>query len=112
MDGCRALLEEWGIRISMVLLLDNAAALAITDHGASWRTRYFDVRAARIREEVGKSRLALGHEPTSTMIADALTKLASEQVMLLLRRSMASDFPPAVLDPISSVGMADTVLCG
>ena len=40
--GFRAQLEEWGITIPVVhLLLDNAAALAITDHGAAWRTRHF-----------------------------------------------------------------------
>ena len=38
--GFKAFVEEWGITVPIVhLLLDNAAALAIADHGASWHTR-------------------------------------------------------------------------
>ena len=106
-EGFRTLLEEWGFGVRKVhLLLDNAAALAITENGASWRTRYFSVRGARIREEMSSGRLAIGHQPTKEMVADGLTKLATAEVMNNLRAAMGGDFPPAVLPPVPTVSAA------
>ena len=97
-EGFRMLLEEWGVCVCKVhLLLDNAAALTITENGASWRTRYFSVRGERIREEMSTGRLAIGHQPTNEMVADGLTKRAAADVMTNLRAAMGGDFPPAVL---------------
>ena len=72
--------------------MDNQAALAITERGANWRTRYFAVRAARIREELDLDKITLRHEGTKAMLADALTKLASGEVLAILR-SAVSGFP-------------------
>ena len=70
-EGMRSLLEEWGIKLEPIkLLMDNDAAIAITEQGPNWRTRYFNVQASRIQEEILKGRIILGHEPTKTMIAD------------------------------------------
>ena len=85
-EGFRSLLEEWGITVRGArLLLGNTVALTITEHGASWRTRYFSVRGARLREEMARGRLAIGHQPTKEMVADGLTKLAAAEVLLNLR---------------------------
>ena len=63
--GIRELLEELQIKLnSTKLCLDNAAALAIVDKGATWRSRYFSVRAHRIQEEQQKGDVQLAHEPT------------------------------------------------
>ena len=94
-EGIRALLEELGIRLEPIrLLLDNDAALAIAEQGSNWRTRYFGVRGNRSQEEQHKGRLTLGHEPTKTMVADALTKLATSEVLKNLRDAMGGVFPP------------------
>ena len=114
-SGFRALLEEWGVKIACVhLMLDNDAAITITEHGPTWRTRYFDVRAARIREEMVAGRLRIGHEPTTTMVADGLTKLASADTMSNLRKGMLSEFPPSVLNPLPTAMAAhrSSVSCG
>ena len=108
-EGFRMLLEEWGVRVRKVhLLLDNAAALTITENGASWRTRYLSVRGGRIREEMSSGRLAIGHQPTKEMVADGLAKLATAEVMKNLRAAMGGDFPPAVLPPLPTVSSANS----
>ena len=106
-EGIRALLEEWGIELEPIkLLLDNDAALAIAEQGSNWRTRYFGVRACRIREELLKGRLLLGHEPTKTMVADALTKLATTDVLENIRKAMRGEYPPPCWVPCVAEGAA------
>ena len=93
MEGLRLLLEEWGILMKAVtLLVDNTAALAIAEHGSTWRTRYFGVRAGRICEEITKGRLMLRHEPTTDMVADGLTKLGSKEILMNVRQAMLGVF--------------------
>ena len=91
-EGIRTLLEELGIKPVVNLLVDNQAALAITEKGANWRTRYFAVRSFRIREELDLCRIVLRHEGTKAMVADALTKLASGEVLAMLRAAMDGFF--------------------
>ena len=69
---------------AVTILVDNT----IAEHGSTWHTRYFGVRASRICEEMVKGRLLLRDEPTSDMIADGLTKLGSKDVLLNLRQAM------------------------
>ena len=106
-EGLRVLLEEWGVHIRCVrLLLDNEAALSIARNGSNWRTRYFGVRGARIQEEFLRGRIALGHQPTKTMVADGLTKLAASEVLETLRRAMGGEFPPVSVSPLPTVAVA------
>eukprot|EP00975_Prorocentrum_lima_P007700 1650332-Prorocentrum_lima.AAC.1 len=50
--GIKELLHDWSVPLTPTrLLIDNSAALSIIDIGSNWRTRYFGVRATRIREE-------------------------------------------------------------
>ena len=94
-EGLSCLLREWGITLDPpVLLVDNKSALTICELGGSWRTRYFAVRAARLAEEYTLGHVSLRYCPTSDMVADGLTKLASASVMEMLRRAMAGTFPP------------------
>ena len=94
-EGLSCLLREWGVSLDPpVLLVDNKSALTICELGGSWRTRYFAVRAARLAEEYTLGHLSLRYCPTSDMVADGLTKLASASVMEMLRQAMAGTFPP------------------
>ena len=73
---------------SVKLLLDNKAALTIAECGASWRTRYFSVRAHRLHEEHLVGRAVLEYCKTDVMLADALTKLPGAPVIVTLHHCM------------------------
>ena len=53
-----------------------------------------------------KGALAIGHQPTKTMVVDGLTKLASADVMHNLRKAMGGEFPPIELAPTPTVSAA------
>ena len=76
-------------------MLDNMASIRVTEQGASWRTRYFEVRGHRIREEIAKGTVKVHHEGTTRMLADGLTKLPKADVMETLRQAMHGVLPPA-----------------
>ena len=88
-EGVRLLINDLGFEVpSVKLLLDNKAALTIAECGASWRTRYFSVRAHRLHEEHLVGRAVLEYCRTDVMLADALTKLAGAPVILTLHHCM------------------------
>eukprot|EP00973_Karenia_brevis_P037798 5213958-Karenia_brevis.AAC.1 len=74
-------------------MIDNNAALTAASLGATWRTRYYAVRAKRLLEESRQGRAQLMHCPTKVMVADALTKLASQEVIQLLVDAMEGQLP-------------------
>ena len=95
-EGLMCLLQEWHVVLCPpILLVDNRSALTLMRLGGSWRTRYFAVRAARIMEEHCAQRVQLRYCPTKLMGADGLTKLATGEVMTVLRGMMSSK-PPAL----------------
>ena len=73
--------------------IDNKAALTAASLGATWRTRYYAVRARRLLEESRRQRLVIEHCPTLEMVADTLTKLATPEVIEGLRAAMNGLFP-------------------
>ncbi|CAK0894098.1 unnamed protein product, partial [Prorocentrum cordatum] len=94
-EGVRSMLREWGVMLDPpVLLVDNQSALRVAHFGGSWRTRYFAVRAHRIGQEHAEGHISLRFSPTATMMADALTKLASAEVLSKLRACMDGRPPP------------------
>ena len=103
-EGLRSLIADLGIILSSVnLLVDNQAAITIADCGGNWRTRYFAVRGHRIHEECVIGRAKLLHCPTIIMLADALTKLASPNVIQVLQEAMHGKLPTkAVPNPTSN----------
>ena len=62
------------------VMIDNKAALTAASLGATWRTRYYAVRAKRLLEENQQGRVHVKYCPTREMVADALTKLATANV--------------------------------
>ena len=90
-EGLSCLLEEWHVELKpAILLVDNKSALTLMRLGGSWRTRYFAVRAVRIIEESSAGKLELRYCPTKVMGADALTKLATGEVMSDFRNLLHS----------------------
>eukprot|EP00959_Pyramimonas_sp_CCMP1952_P273810 5723335-Pyramimonas_sp.AAC.1 len=93
-EGLRHLLSNLGAKIPKVtVFIDNRAALSITMCGANWRTRYFAVRGHRLHEERERGAAEFLHCPTSGMIADCLTKLATNAVIQVLLDAMDDVFP-------------------
>lgn len=87
--GVRTLLEELGIVFQHVCIkVDNTAAITIATDGSNWRTRYFSVRGSRINHEILCGTLKLEHEPTLKMLADALTKLGTKNMLENIRNAM------------------------
>ena len=106
-EGLRCLLEEWELELlPPILLVDNKSALTVLELGGSWRTRYFAVRAARIAEEYARERVQLRYCATKVMAADGLTKLASAEVLDMLRQAMSAIFP-ALPDSNANFKMQD-----
>ena len=102
-EGIRYLLSTLDLHPQLVrVFIDNAAALTAAMLGATWRTRYYAVRAKRLLEEGGQGRAKLLHCPTKLMIADALTKLATADVMQVLINSMKGHLPAAILSQDTS----------
>ena len=94
-QGLRILLEEWGLQFeASVMKVDNTAAITIATHGGSWRTRYFAVRGNRINEEIQRKTIVLEHEPTKHMLADAMTKLGTADMLSNVRDAMAGKVLP------------------
>ena len=94
LEGLRVLLEEWGIALyTAEIRVDNQAAITILNDSANWRTRYFGVRGARVHEEVVKNRLAIVHEGTKDMVADAMTKLGTKEMLDNVRLAMQGVYP-------------------
>ena len=73
----------------VVVWIDNTAALTSATLGATWRTRYYAVRAHRLLEEQSLHRISIKYCPTHDMVADALTKLATPSALQLLCRVMS-----------------------
>lgn len=71
----------------------NKAALTAAVCGATWRTRYYAVRAKRLWEESQQGRIKIRHCPTKEMVTDGLTKLAAAEVLQMLLHAMAGNFP-------------------
>lgn len=94
-EGLQLLPEEWGITVGPpILRVDNKSATTVTEHGGTWRTRYFAVRAARIGEEVRSKRLSLRYCRTDAMVADGLAKLVTALLLDKLREAMDGRLPP------------------
>ena len=93
-EGVRYLLGTLGIYPArLTVFIDNKAALTAASLGATWRTRYYAVRARRLLEESRRQRLVIEHCPTLEMVADTLTKLATPEVIEGLRAAMNGFFP-------------------
>ena len=75
------------------LLIDNKAALTTASLGATWRTRYYAVRAHRLLQESQAGKVVLTYCPTKLMVADTLTKLATSEVISVLLAAMESQLP-------------------
>ena len=93
-EGVRYLLNTLGVHPNVVeIMIDNRAALTAASFGATWRTRYYAVRAKRLLEESQMGRVRITHCPTKEMVADALTKLAVADVIRMLFNAMDGDPP-------------------
>ena len=93
-EGIRYMLASLGVVVpSITVYIDNAAALTAAQLGATWRTRYYAVRAQRLLEEGRRGTAILLHCPTLEMVADALTKLASKDVLAVFRDVMNGILP-------------------
>ena len=71
--------------------------------GATWRTRYYAVRAQRLLEEHQASKIVLTYCPTKLMVADTLTKLATADVIGVLLAAMDSQLPTRTMANRTSV---------
>ena len=81
-EGLRALLDEWGVRLDPpALYQDNQSALTVIEQGGTWRTRYFATRASRLSEEHKLKTIILHYCPTKLMAADGLTKLSTAETV-------------------------------
>jgi len=93
-EGVRYLLTTLHLHTAaIVVMIDNKAALTAARLGATWRTRYYAVRARRLLEEAQQGRADLRHCPTKLMVADGLTKLATADVLAALRQVMDGILP-------------------
>ena len=103
-EGVRYLLSTLQIYPKNVeVLIDNQAALTAASLGATWRTRYYAVRASRLLEEGRLGRASLKHCPTKQMVADAMTKLATPDVIEVLIQAMEGKLPSASVPIRTSV---------
>ena len=103
-EGVRYLLNTLGIYPNQVeIMIDNRAALRAASFGATWRTRYYAVRAKRLLEESQQGRVKITHCPTKEMVADALTKLAAAEVIQVLIEAMTGNFPTRAVAHRTSV---------
>ena len=102
-EGLRYLLMTLNLHASAIrVMIDNKAALTAATLGASWRTRYYAVRAARLLEESAQEQVIISHCPTKLMVADGLTKLATAEVLEDLRRVMNGQHRTAALSDTQS----------
>ena len=93
-EGVRYFLSTLAVHPQQIKVwIDNKAALTAAMLGATWRTRYYAVRARRLWQENSLGRITIGHCPTKDMIADALTKLATPEVIAVLRGVMDGHLP-------------------
>ena len=68
-EGVRYLLSTLHIFPGPIdVMIHNKAALTAASLGATWRTRYFAVRAKRLLEENAQGRVLLTHCPTKDMV--------------------------------------------
>ena len=84
-------------------MIDNKAALTAASLGATWRTRYYAVRAKRLLEENQQGRVQFKYCPTKDMVADALTKLATANVIQVLVNAMDGRLPTRTVAHRTSV---------
>ena len=93
-EGVRYFLSTLSIfPARLEVLIDNRAALTTASLGATWRTRYYAVRAHRLLQEHQAGKIILTYCPTKVMVADALTKLAGGEVITILLTAMDSRLP-------------------
>ena len=93
-EGIRYLLTTIQVHPATIqVFIDNSAALTAAQLGATWRTRYYAVRARRLLEESRRGSAQLQHCPTKLMLADGLTKLASTEVLSTLIDAMNGILP-------------------
>ena len=83
------------IRDSPILGVDNKSALQIIDHGGTWRTRYFAVRANRLGQEHARGAISVRYCQTKLMLADGLTKFGTNVLLEDMRKGMAGIIPDA-----------------
>ena len=89
--GLRCLLEEaLGHRPSLTIHLDNQSAITITNAGGTWRSRYYAVRGALLKELVEMGDIEVKYVSTDNMFADALAKLTDGAILAKLRDQMAT----------------------
>ena len=107
-EGVRYLLSTLHVHpASIQVLIDNQAALTAATLGATWRTRYYAVRAKRLLEEGAQGRAVLRHCPTKEMIADGLTKLATPDVIKLMQDAMEGRLPTTTTSRTTETSSAD-----
>ena len=103
-EGIRYLLSTLRIFPKKIeVMIDNKAALTAATLGSTWRTRYYAVRAKRLLEEHDLGRVRLSYCPTKEMVADALTKLATANVIQILLDAMDGRLPTRTITHRTSV---------
>ena len=90
------------LRPRLHLLLDNQSAITVSTVGGTWRSRYYAVRAALIKEMVDIGDLWVEYMETKKELADALTKLADSNVLQTLRVVMSDLYPEEAATTTSS----------
>lgn len=81
--------DFWGDKNSIQLYCNNRSALDLTATDAFHaRTKYIDVRHHFVRQKVNDGHTTLAHVNTGKMIADALTKLLSQQKLQIFASEM------------------------
>ena len=85
------------------VMIDNKAALTAASLGATWRTRYYAVRAKRLLEENQQGRVQFKYCPTRETVADVSTKLATANVIQVLFNAMDGHLPTRAMAHRTSV---------
>ena len=79
--GLQATCRDWGVCVGIAALLDATAGIAIGSRRGLGRVKHIDTVFLWVQELVSSGRLKVSKKHTSEMLADFLTKPATESVI-------------------------------
>jgi hypothetical protein len=83
--------QGYNTETAMIHQDNNSCISLVTTNGGVYRTKYFKVRMARVKELVEEGLITIGYLATSNMLADLLTKpLQGTLFSYLLHRIIGS----------------------
>ena len=90
--GLQAILEDWGVKVTLVVASDSSAAKGFASRRGLGRQRHIQTKFLRLQERLAAGHLEIFKIPGAENRSDILTKIVAEKLLQRHLKSMGQEF--------------------